>query len=266
MSILEVNDVQQTVKISLYLQLAWRDYALTWNISDHNGVNRIQLDSESIWKPHLYVANSMDLKNLMAETKIISLNSNGTVEADIPVLLETTCPMDLTRYPFDAQTCTIKIVSYSALKWEIYEQNYDESLAESLAFSTEWHLTDVSTRFFSLKGEMHPEVVLLLRRKTTFYTVCLVLPMVLTSYMNALVFLVPLQSGEKISFLVTIFVSNSVYIGSVTDVTLVLLWLLPPPPPPPFHFFLNVTLSGLCVCKHYFAENDDTDNDCDDNI
>jgi len=126
--------------------------------------------------------------------------------------------MDLTRYPFDAQTCTIKIVSYSALKWEIYEQNYDESLAESLAFSTEWHLTDVSTRFFSLKGEMHPEVVLLLRRKTTFYTVCLVLPMVLTSYMNALVFLVPLQSGEKISFLVTIFVSTSVFITFFKDV------------------------------------------------
>ena len=66
-------------------------------------------------------------------------------------------------------------------------------------------------------------MVLSLRRKTTFYTVCLVLPMVLTSYMNALVFLVPLQSGEKVSFLVTIFVSNSVYIGSVTDVMLVLL-------------------------------------------
>ena len=124
--------------------------------------------------------------------------------------------MDLTSYPFDEQTCIIKIVSFSKLSWEMYEQNYDESLAASLAFSTEWHLTQVSTRFFRLKGELHPEVVLSLRRKTTFYTVCLVLPMVLTSYMNALVFLVPLQTGEKVSFLVTIFVSNSVYIGSVT--------------------------------------------------
>ena len=36
--------------------------------------------------------------------------------------------------------------------------------------------------------------------------------MVLTSYMNTLVFLVPLQSGEKVSFLVSIFVSTSVFV------------------------------------------------------
>ena len=216
MSILEFNDVRQTVKTSVYLELAWRDDALTWNKSHYGGVDCIQLDAESIWNPQLYVANSMDLRNLMDEAKIISLRDDGKVEADIPILLETTCPMDLTGYPFDEQTCIIKIVSFSALSWEMYEQNYDKSLAESLAFSTEWDLTKVSTRFFKLKGDLHPEVVLSLRRKTTFYTVCLVLPMVLTSYMNALVFLVPLHSGEKISFLVTIFVSNSVYIGSVT--------------------------------------------------
>ena len=215
-SILEVNDVRQTVKTSLYLELAWCDDALSWNKSHYEEVSRIQLDAQYIWTPQLFVANSMDLRSLMDEAKIISLSSDGTVEADIPVLLETTCSMDLTRYPFDEQTCTIKIVSFSSLNWEVCEQNYDESLAESLAFSTEWDLTKVSTRFFKLKGGLHPEVVLSLRRKTTFYTVCLVLPMVLTSYMNALVFLVPLQSGEKVSFLVTIFVSNSVYIGSVT--------------------------------------------------
>ena len=216
MSILEFNDVRQTVKTSLYLELAWHDEAMSWNKSHYEGVDSIQLNAEAIWNPQLYVANSMDLRNLMDEAKIIYLRDNGTVEADIPILLETTCPMDLTSYPFDEQTCIIKIVSFSKLSWEMYEQNYDESLAASLAFSTEWHLTQVSTRFFRLKGELHPEVVLSLRRKTTFYTVCLVLPMVLTSYMNALVFLVPLQTGEKVSFLVTIFVSNSVYIGSVT--------------------------------------------------
>ena len=222
MSVLDVSEVRQTVQTGLYLQLEWRDEALAWNKSHHGGVGRVRVDPGSIWIPQLVVANSMDMKNMVKEAKVLRVQSDGRVKVDIPCWLETSCSMDLTRYPFDEQTCTIKIVSYSALKWEIYEQNYDESLATSLAFSTEWHLTEVSTRFFSLKGEMHPEVVLLLRRKTTFYTVCLVLPMVLTSYMNALVFLVPLQSGEKVSFLVTIFVSNSVYIRSVTPSLLVL--------------------------------------------
>nr|KAG5702874.1 hypothetical protein BaRGS_019093 [Batillaria attramentaria] len=56
-----------------------------------------------------------------------------------------------------------------------------------------------------------------MKRKTTFYTVCLVLPMALTSYMNTMVFLLPLQSGEKISFLVTIYVSASVFVSYFTS-------------------------------------------------
>ena len=62
-----------------------------------------------------------------------------------------------------------------------------------------------------------PSVSLKMRRKTTFYTVCLVLPMMLTSFMNTLVFLV-LQSGEKVSFLVSIFVSTSVFVSFFKDV------------------------------------------------
>ena len=57
-----------------------------------------------------------------------------------------------------------------------------------------------------------------LRRKDTFYTVCLVVPMVLTSCMNTLVFLVPLEAGEKVSFLVSIFISTSVFTSFFTSV------------------------------------------------
>ncbi|KAL8624249.1 hypothetical protein ACOMHN_027555 [Nucella lapillus] len=48
--------------------------------------------------------------------------------------------------------------------------------------------------------------------------ICLLLPMFLTSYLNTLVFLLPVQSGEKISFLVSIFVSTSVFISFFEDV------------------------------------------------
>ena len=57
-----------------------------------------------------------------------------------------------------------------------------------------------------------------MRRGSLFYTVCLVLPMAVTSYMNTLVFLLPLQPGEQIAFLLSIFVSTSVFFGLFSDV------------------------------------------------
>jgi hypothetical protein len=41
--------------------------------------------------------------------------------------------------------------------------------------------------------------------------------MVLTSVLNTLVFVVPEQSGEKLSFIVSVYVSTSVYIRSVSS-------------------------------------------------
>jgi hypothetical protein len=70
------------------------------------------------------------------------------------------------------------------------------------------------------------EVTLTLRRRTTFYTVCLVLPMVLTSYMNSLVFLLPLGAGEKVSFLVTLSVSTSVFSGCVDDMMMMMMMIM----------------------------------------
>jgi hypothetical protein len=55
--------------------------------------------------------------------------------------------------------------------------------------------------------------MLTLKRRTIFFTLCLVMPMVVTSYMTSLVFLLPRASGEKISYLVTLSVSTSVFVG-----------------------------------------------------
>ncbi|KAK7505244.1 hypothetical protein BaRGS_00003406 [Batillaria attramentaria] len=127
-------------------------------------------------------------------------------------------PQDLTHYPYDEQVCSILFYSFlEEFEWAAIESSraFSQAIANTLELSSEWEMVNTSVHLiiYGEDDELSPKISLHLRRKTTFYTVCLVLPMVLTSYMNTLVFLVPLQSGEKVSFLVTIFVSTSVFVS-----------------------------------------------------
>nr|KAG5699950.1 hypothetical protein BaRGS_018249 [Batillaria attramentaria] len=70
------------------------------------------------------------------------------------------------------------------------------------------------------------EYVWTLKRKTTYFVISFIVPIVLTSYMNTLVFIIPADSGEKISYLVSIFVSNAVFVSFCLDETPLIMCLV----------------------------------------
>nr|KAG5712649.1 hypothetical protein BaRGS_029704 [Batillaria attramentaria] len=180
------------------------------------GLTFVELEPDALWTPHLKFINSVDILDLADEIDRLIVDCTGGVTVHLALLLKTECSLDHTHYPFDEQVCAIKIYSFEpglVVRATGYLQDDPDLQKESLSEGSEWQLgsMDISYYRMHLTDQAFPQIVVRFRRKTTFYTVCLVLPMVLTSYMNTLVFLVPLQSGEKVSFLVSIFVSTSVY-------------------------------------------------------
>ena len=220
-SALNINDAQQTMTSSVSIDLRWHDKALSWNTSDYDGVGVVEMSVDSIWVPHVYITNSQDTKSLLADALIVNVYHNGTVQKYLDRIVETTCVMDLEKYPYDTQNCPLLFYHlHPPYSMELCVESFllKTSASKSLSFSSEWYLDAQEVEIVSLWDIKIPSVSLKVRRKTTFYTVCLVLPMVLTSFMNTLVFLVPLQSGEKVSFLVSIFVSTSVFVSFFKDV------------------------------------------------
>ncbi|KAK7506629.1 hypothetical protein BaRGS_00002104 [Batillaria attramentaria] len=220
MSVLGVDDAQQTVRTSVFLRLHWRDEALRWNVSQYNGLKFVELPVTSLWTPNVLVCNSVETQvNLFEMVPSVIVDSEGWVHAALSLVVDTMCKMDLTMYPYDEQFCPVVFFSQSKyIIWNVADDRLGESVAASLSYGNEWDLLETRAEVFHVKeyDEDGPMIMMRLQRKTTFYTVCLVTPMTLTSFMNTLVFLVPLQSGEKVSFLVTIFVSTSVFVSYFT--------------------------------------------------
>jgi len=61
-SVLNINDAQQTMTSSVSINLRWHDKALSWNTSDYDGVEMVEIPVDSVWTPHVYISNSLDKK------------------------------------------------------------------------------------------------------------------------------------------------------------------------------------------------------------
>ena len=221
-SVISVDDAEQTMTSAIHFYCSWRDMALQWNASDFSGVRTIEVALGSIWTPHLFIMNSDVHRNIIQHANHLEVHSDGGVKAQIPFTAQTLCSMNLEKFPYDTQRCSLIVDTISRqAAINLTFMLMDPSVSEIMAHKSDWELVRMSYKgvyYYGQDAELIPSVEIELRRRTTFYTVILVLPMVLTSIMNTLVFLVPLQSGEKISFLVTIFVSTSVFITFFKDV------------------------------------------------
>ena len=220
-SVLSLDDVQQTMKSYVYLHVTWQDETLAWNASDFHGVHTVEVPVGTVWAPDIFLVNSMDTGNIMLNAVRFKIRSDGTISTTLVLITDTLCNMDHGKFPYDTQHCSVIMHSYSQfVQLKLQLMVIDKSLLEKFVRKNEWEMVrqsvisllwvDNETSMLSVQVE--------LRRKTTFFTMCLVVPMVLTSYMNTLVFLVPLEAGEKVSFLVSIFISTSVFTSFFTSV------------------------------------------------
>ncbi|XP_035828665.1 acetylcholine receptor subunit beta-type acr-3 [Aplysia californica] len=108
--------------------------------------------------------------------------------------------MDVTNFPFDEQKCTLTFLSMSyndqQLKFIPLRKKVD---VNSLTSHGEWNIVDAC-----VDTENSPQITYRLQRRHVFLLLNTVLPIVFLSLLNIMVFLIPEESGEKISFGITV--------------------------------------------------------------
>ena len=135
------------------------------------------------------------------------------------------CQLNMRIYPFDSQTCDLVFSSWTYPNTSMQLYNDSERVDVSKYSSDgEWELT--STEVFrhalvydNTSNEDYPAVTfrLHLRRKPMYYIVNIIGPCMLMSLLEALVFLLPPDSGEKVALGITVLLSFSVFLLLVAD-------------------------------------------------
>lgn len=127
--------------------------------------------------------------------------------------------MDITYFPFDTQTCHLKFNawSYNTFYVTLSAQDGDKVTLSPGEFeqNSQWTLVDSSVSVSGLDSSV--TFTLKLERKSLYYVVTIIVPVMLLSALNVMVFLLPVKSGERASFAVTVFLSMAVFLTIVAS-------------------------------------------------
>uniref|UniRef100_H3C634 Neuronal acetylcholine receptor subunit alpha-7 n=1 Tax=Tetraodon nigroviridis TaxID=99883 RepID=H3C634_TETNG len=221
--IMDVDEKNQILTTNIWLRMSWFDHYLQWNQSEHPGVKNLRFTTDQIWTPDILLYNSADDDFDSTFKTNVLVNSSGYAEYQPPGIFMSTCNVDVRWFPFDIQRCELKFGSWTYDGWLLDLQMNNADISGYMP-NGEWDLIGVpgtrSEVFYDCCQEPYPAVtfVVAIRRRTLYYALNLLIPCVLLSSMTLLIFVLPADSGEKISLGITVLLSLTVFMLLVAEI------------------------------------------------
>ncbi|XP_063314792.1 neuronal acetylcholine receptor subunit alpha-6 [Pelobates fuscus] len=222
--LVNVDEVNQILETNLWLRHIWNDYKLQWDPIDFEGIEFMRVPADKIWKPDIVLYNNA-VGDFQVEGKTKALlKYNGLIQWAPPAIFKSSCPMDITFFPFDHQNCSMKFGSWSYDKAKI-DLVIIGSKVDMKDFweNNEWEIIDASGYKHDIKynccEEIYTDITysFYIRRLPMFYTVNLIMPCLFISFLTVLVFYLPSDCGEKVTLCISVLLSLTVFLLVITE-------------------------------------------------
>ena len=106
---------------TVQLVIMWQDVALAWEPEKRDGFTRMLLPQDDIWKPDISLMNGFEkIAPLGAAFMNVDVRWDGYVQWKPLSIVETTCTVDMTHFPYDTQICPLQVGAWSDLMQDIY--------------------------------------------------------------------------------------------------------------------------------------------------
>ncbi|XP_066492133.1 neuronal acetylcholine receptor subunit alpha-3 [Tiliqua scincoides] len=212
------------METNLWLRHVWNDYKLKWNPDNYGGVQFIRVPSHKIWKPDIVLYNNAVGDFQVDDKTKALLNYTGNVTWMPPAIFKSSCKIDVTYFPFDYQNCTMKFGSWSYEKDEIDLVLVGSTMnLKDYWESGEWSIIKAPGYKHDIKYNcceaVYPDITysLYIKRLPLFYTINMIIPCLLISFLTVLVFYLPSDCGEKITLCISVLLSLTVFLLVITE-------------------------------------------------
>ncbi|XP_061107313.1 neuronal acetylcholine receptor subunit alpha-3 isoform X3 [Conger conger] len=212
------------METNLWLRHIWNDYKLKWAPEEYDGIEFIRVPSNKIWRPDIVLYNNAVGDFLVEDKTKALLKFDGTITWVPPAIFKSSCPMDITYFPFDYQNCSMKFGSwtYDKAKIDLVLIGSKVNLKDFWE-SGEWEIIDAPGYKHDIKynccEEIYPDITysFYIRRLPLFYTINLIIPCLLISFLTVLVFYLPSDCGEKVTLCISVLLSLTVFLLVITE-------------------------------------------------
>lgn len=149
----------------------------------------------------------------------VKIEHTGYTSWMSPFIFKSECKIDVKYFPFDKQVCDLKIGSwtYNGERIDILPNRHKFDLTQYIV-NSEWYMVDVkvkkNTNYYPCCPQPYPTLTytVVLKRRLLFYLTNLIIPCVLIALLAFLSFCLPVESGERISLVMTVLLAMTVFL------------------------------------------------------
>ncbi|ELT95279.1 hypothetical protein CAPTEDRAFT_139268 [Capitella teleta] len=219
--ILGFDEKSQTLTLMSMMRVNWVDEYLRWNEADYAGIDATRLKADQIWRPDIHLYNNMDKSFDFIDTLPI-IYYDGTILHMIPIVLKSSCAVDVSNFPFDSQNCTLTFGSWTYNGNKVNLTNRGLRLTKIGVESSEFKITEFNSMRPSVTYDCCPEpylnakYTLLLKRRTDHATHFIMSPCIICSLLIPFIFLLPRETNDKIIYGKIHCVINTLFVAGIS--------------------------------------------------
>ncbi|XP_011415672.2 neuronal acetylcholine receptor subunit alpha-6 [Magallana gigas] len=226
----ELNVRDQILSVSGYLSISWDDWRLSWSNTsatsqDYSNIDSLFSTEVNVWTPALIIENSIHDMSVISDIKIpMRIKSDGKIFWSPSGVYRVSCESDITYYPLDRQTCFIKISTWGYTKSEITLFMDENTPVDTTFYSEngEWDFLSSAghTPSSQVRGGTWYSTLsfsITLRRKPVYHALNTLFPVILMTFLIPMVYKLPTESGEKMSYSLTVLLAYAVYLSLISD-------------------------------------------------
>ena len=218
-AIIEFDEVNGKLTLGASLSFVWIDSKLQWQPLLYNHTYVANVPLSSIWAPDLTLSSAATtVESLASSSSWMSVTAvyNGIVYFTATDKFQVFCTINIKYYPFDSHNCAVLFMSSKYTTAHQWLHNvYDKAQLRYYHKHGEWEIVDT----YCQEGQGDISIIqinVVLKRRPTFIVINILIPMIILSVLNLFVFIIPADSGERVSFAVTILLAITVFLTIVS--------------------------------------------------
>ena len=222
-SIVDYDVTNSRLTLGLTFILYWWDELMTWNERNLGNVSYVWMSSDNLWIPNVFVyttlsENSQLLSNTDTNIPELLVSDSGYVSIVVVKIIDVLCEPYIKNYPYDEHSCGFSLNSDRTFyDVDILPSKEEGLMINYLLNNTRWEYVSSVVSSTYMEGLSTVTFTLKLRRHRVFLTLNMIVPVAILTIINPLVFVLPTESGERVSYSITIFLAFIVFLSSLAD-------------------------------------------------
>ncbi|OCT84393.1 hypothetical protein XELAEV_18022546mg, partial [Xenopus laevis] len=226
-TVVDLDTSSQTLITYVWLTLEWTNEFISWKPNDFCGITDFITLGDTLWKPDLYIYEMTESDDKTPVIPYTIVQNDGKIIISKPLRIISSCNIDIFKFPFDTQTCSLTFGSYSYTVKDIVmlpSLNSSDVYASSMNIYVskgDWSLLNITVINQTLitGNEEFSKVtyMITIKRSPIVYVINLIIPACFMVFLDVASMFIQMGSGERLGFKITIVLGFSVLLLILND-------------------------------------------------